>query len=377
MRILQLIGAFDASGAETVVLNLSNQLRQRGYDVTVCSRLMGPLVPLLRDVEHVLIPKRHVVDWQYVKQLVALVRRLDVDVIHTHLFGNDIYGFLVAQLTGRAYVCTLHGADSLQSRKRIAAYRMMVPFTGHVVAVSEMLHDRFVKECWANPRMVSVVRNGIDVTPRTVDAAAKRRSLGLSERGPVIGAVGNVKRVKGYEVLLDAFARVRREHPDAQLIIAGATEEDPAYTEEILAQRKALGLDGAVDLLGSRPDVRELLPLLSAYVVSSHSEGTSLALLEAMASRRAIVATDVGGNPLVVTHEQSGLLVPPARPDALAESISSVLSDPDLASRLGNNARAAVDAKYGLDQMVDGYAAVYEQALAKKRRSWAPPAVSH
>jgi glycosyltransferase involved in cell wall biosynthesis len=204
-----------------------------------------------------------------------------------------------------------------------------------------------------------------------------RRKLGLRDHGPVIGAVGNVKRVKGYEVLLQAFAQLRQQHAEAQLIIAGLTDEDPPYTEEIIELRTALGLDGVVHLLGSRPDVREILSIVDVYVVSSHFEGTSLALLEAMASKRAIVATDVGGNPLVVRHQQSGLLVPPARPDALAASISSILCNPDLATRLGNSAVATVDADYGLDQMVDGYAAVYEQALAKKRRSWAPPAVSH
>jgi glycosyltransferase involved in cell wall biosynthesis len=367
LRILELTGTLDASGAETVVVNLSNALSKNGHFVSVCSRIDGPLAQRLENVSCHLLPKRGTVDPSHLTSLVRLVRSLDVDIIHSHLFGTDIYGFLAARITGRAHVCTIHGLDSLRSRKRIMAYRALVPLSHHVVAVSEMLRDDFVTRCGVDPSKVSVVRNGIDVDvqmPRPETLRQLRALLEINNGHRVIGAVGNVKRVKAYEVLLRAFAKVRVAHPGTILLIAGTTHEDPDYTRELHHLAKNLGLQHAVKLIGSRTDVREILSLMDVYVLPSFSEGTSLALLEAMVAGRAIAATAVGGTPNVVTHGESALLMDAGNIDQLAEALCTLLGNRDLAKHLGAQARASVSERYGLAQMVRGYTRVFEEAVS-------------
>src|SRR5687767_1757023 len=138
MRILQLIGNLDASGAETVAVNLANGLHDRGHVVLVCTRTIGPLAERLRAPFRI-VQKHATIDWKYIRDLCALVREHDIDIIHTHLFGNDVYGAVVAALTGRALITTIHGADAIRTAKRRYAYQVIGRMADRVVAVSGAL----------------------------------------------------------------------------------------------------------------------------------------------------------------------------------------------------------------------------------------------
>jgi L-malate glycosyltransferase len=369
MTVLQLIGTFDASGAETVVLNLANALHDRRRAVHICTRTGGPLIPYLRGVTLHTIPKNALFDWRYLGRLCELVQTLDVDVIHSHLFGNDLYGALVAARTGCAHICTIHGADSLRSAKRRLAYHVIARMADRIVTVSEALNSRFLSLRCTSDEKVLLIRNGIDFTrvlhsTRNVDSL--RRDLGINAGQCVIGAIGNVKRVKGYEVLIQAFAKIHEASHDVVLLIAGAFE-DPGYRDHLEGLISQLNLGQAVRLLGPRSDVGDLLRLFDIYALPSHSEGTSLALLEAMAAEKPIVATAVGGTPYVIKDGESGLLVPPGDHQALASTVCKLLGDRTLAARLGRSAARIAAETYDLQQMVDRYVNLYDEVIDARR----------
>jgi glycosyltransferase involved in cell wall biosynthesis len=369
MRVLQLIGDLDAGGAENVVVMLANGLARRGVQVTVCTRAGGNLAPRLEAVGLRVLEKRGRLDPGYVWRLCELIRRLQIDVVHAHLFGNNLYGALAGLLTGRRVVLTSHGWDCLRSRKRILAYRALSRLADAVVTVSAQLREDFGRRVGLGEGGVRLVPNGIDVSSldRGEERPATRARLGVPDDAPLIGAVGNIKPVKGYDVLLRALPRVLESHREARLVIAGGVWGQERYAARLAELAASLGLRERVQFLGLRQDVPDLLRAMDLYVLPSRSEGTSIALLEAMAAGKPIVATRVGGTPRVVEDGVTARLVPPDDPEALASTVSGLLADPEAARRLGSAARRAVESEYTVDVMVRRYVSIYEEALACMR----------
>jgi len=217
---------------------------------------------------------------------------------------------------------------------------------------------------------VRLVPNGIDVSrvERAAEPQVTRALLGVPNDAPLIGAVGNIKPVKGYDVLLRALPRILESHRKARLVIAGGVWWDQERYAASLAELAAsLGLRERVQFLGLRQDVPDLLRAMDIYVLPSRSEGTSVALLEAMAAGKPIVATRVGGTPLVVEDGVTARLVPPDDPGALASALSGLLADREAARRLGAAARRTVESEYSVDVMVGRYVSIYEETLACTR----------
>lgn len=364
LRILEVIGHFDAAGAETVVLHLANDLARAGHDVFVTSRVPGALAASLENVGYVVIPKSGTLDLGYLWRLCRLIRRLKIDVVHSHLFGNNVYAFVAAKLTGRRIIITLHGFESFRSRKRILAYRLMAARADRVVVVSRALQDAFERLVGRAGAHLALVPNGIDLR-RFREAIAGddlRAELGLDPAAPVVGAVGNIKPVKGYDVLVEAWRQVAAVRPDARLLVVGAPSdggENRTFKERLDRRVAELGLKGSVRFLGSRSDVHRLLRTFTVYTIPSRSEGMSLALLEAMASGRAVVATAVGGNPHLIQDGVTGLLVPPEDPDALAASILTLFGDAARREALGRQATASVE-RFAVAAMTEAYLRIYQ-----------------
>jgi glycosyltransferase involved in cell wall biosynthesis len=155
---------------------------------------------------------------------------------------------------------------------------------------------------------------------------------------------------------------VRARHPEVEFVIIG----DGPLRGEIAAQAARLGLDPHLHLLGELSPVAPLLRGFDVFVISSIIEGMPNALLEALALERPVVATRVGGIPEIVTHGESGLLVPPADPAAMADAILRLLDDPRLAAACGAAGRRTIEARYGLDAMAARFTALYEELAAAR-----------
>ena len=179
-------------------------------------------------------------------------------------------------------------------------------------------------KCWGITLRIKVIYNGQDVSPPIglEEKRCLRAGLGLEEDEQVVGVVGSLYPVKGHEYLLAAIPQVLRFHPHTTFLIVG--RGDLRVAEEEAKQR---GLEKHVRFLGFREDVSALLSLMGIFVLPSLSEGLSIALLEAMASGKPVIATDVGGNPEVVVDDETGFLVPPRDADALAAKLLLLLAD--------------------------------------------------
>jgi glycosyltransferase involved in cell wall biosynthesis len=250
------------------------------------------------------------------------------------------------------------------NRKRRLICRVLGRFTDLSLAVSQGVRDYLLAQVGLDPAKVRVVANGVDIA--AIDAARPgplvRRELGLPEDSPVIGLVGRLDHWgKGHRELFTAMAGLKERHAVHALIVGGGRRMD-----EVQALAAGLGLAGQVHFLGPRRDVPDLLNAMDIFVLPSHGEGVSLALLEAMAAGKPVIATAVGGLPELVTEGKTGLLIPPRDAAALARALARLLSDPVLARQLGTNARAHVREHFSLDRLGREINEIYEELVEKK-----------
>jgi glycosyltransferase involved in cell wall biosynthesis len=213
-----------------------------------------------------------------------------------------------------------------------------------------------------------LLQNGVDTEHFRLPPAdpQARAALGLDPRRPVVGTIGRLEDRKGHDQLLRAagamLAGTNGRRP--QLVIVG----DGPLRERLAGQARTLGVADSVRFEGTVADVRPVLAAMDVFVLPSHAEGMSNALMEAMAAARPVVATAVGGNTEVVTDGETGLLVPPADPDAIARAVDGLLRDPERASGLGAAARQFVTRHFGARARVAELERLYEERLALRMR---------
>ena len=356
-HVLKMIETGGPGGAERVMINIAGTLaKDPGWRVSAVLQRDGWLAEQLRaqGVSLCLLPLRRQLDIGFLRRVVRQIRDEDIRLIHSHEFGMNFHGAVAAKIAGIPCVATVHGRTYYgDNRRRILAMRALRHLGATVVAVSADIRELLCERLGV--RDVRVIANGIDLSTYENAGRLPRSTWGLPEDARIVGAVGNLYEVKGHRVLVEAVARSDRS--DVHLVIAGRGEEE-AHLRRLAADR---GIADRVHLLGFRSDVPELLKTFDAYVLPSFSEGQSLALMEAMAARSAIVATRVGGNPEIVREGQEGLLVPAGDPDALAAALGKLLGERELADRLAAAAQQRARDVFGLDAMMAAYRGLYAE----------------
>jgi glycosyltransferase involved in cell wall biosynthesis len=298
------------------------------------------------------------------RRIAALAREQGANVLHCHHYSPFVYGAVARLWQPLRVVFTEHGRahDGPPSWKRKVANQVFGRLPASIHAVSKDLKQHLVKEGFTSDR-IDVIYNGIDpgVPPTRAQRDAARAALGCAHSELLIGAVGRLDPVKDLPTLLEAFETVASAHGTARLVLIGEGPER-ARLERLIDERD---LGERVTLAGYRRDVRALLPALDVYVNSSIFEGVSLTILEAMAAGLPVVATSVGGTPEVVSDGVTGRLVPARQPTALADAISTILSNRTMASSLASHGRIRLEQRFSLGQMVQSYAAVYNGETAR------------
>jgi glycosyltransferase involved in cell wall biosynthesis len=243
-----------------------------------------------------------------------------------------------------------------------------------VLVNAESIKDWLVSDGY-DPSNIVVIPNGIDC--RRFDAPAPstiRQELGIAPDAPIIAMLARLNVQKGFDDFIDAAALVSRQYPDARFLIVGeghvnandGPTQDVTYPQALVDRAQRLGLQHKLMLTGYRADVPALLSDVAVSVLPSHSEGLSNTLLESMAAGVPVVATRVGGTPEAIDDGVTGLLVPVKDPEALASSIIRVLSDPDLAARLGAAARRSVNDRFSMERMIQTTEQLYLDLLVHR-----------
>jgi len=363
-RILYLVETTGHGGTETVIVQLIRGLRGSEFQPVLGVVGEGWLAQAAREAgaEVVLLDRRSRYDgWDLtaVLRLAALIRRQDIDVVHSFLFHMNVLGTLAARLTRRPCIASLRSVHyDFATWYRRWAWRLVGRCASRITAVSQQARDTLCRHTSIAAERVTVIPNGVN-TDRFLPGP--RRGLlqlvGVPTDAFVVGTVGRLDPVKGHRYLLEAAAEVVKVHPECHFVLVG--HGVPAAVQETAWQAARLGLDGRVHVLGAREDVPELLREMDVFVLPSVSEGMSNALLEAMATGLPVVATKAGGSPEVVERGKSGLLVPRCDSRGLSMAIACLIEDPTLRDRLAEAARERVCVGRGLPLMIKRYLALY------------------
>lgn len=307
-------------------------------------------------------------DFRGLVRLVKALREVRPGVVHGYLLRGNFYAAVAGRLARVPVVVTskrgLHAPAGAAERFAVrVSGRLSDTVTGNAPQVLDFTRE--VEGPQAAPMVM--IPSGIDTDrfdPSRVDPGARARlrgELGIGE-APVVGTAITFRPRKGFRMLFEAMAELRRSVPGAVALIAGADEMPPEPAE--LA--RSLGLEGAIHLLGRRSDMPEVLSAFDAFVLPSESEGMSNAILEAMAMRLPVVVTAVGGAPEVVEEGTSGFLVDYPDSPAMASRLATLLGDPALAVRVGDAARRRVVEAYSAAGMVRQMEKLYATLLNGK-----------
>lgn len=364
--IVHILDQLQVGGMETVAVNFIERTAQRYQHCVICLSARGPMADRLEalGVSVRLLGKKPGKDLMAYVRLRNLLRSLHPDIVHTYNIGA-LDTALSARMAGvRHVVHAEHGRDATDphghNRKYRWLRRLLSPAINIFVAVSEDLSEWLAKDVGIPRKKVRLIYNGIDTEQyRPGNRETATLPGGFVPPGSVvIGSVGRLDPVKGFDVLLQAFARLcaSAQAPGPRLMIVGDGPERTAL--EDLANE--LGVAPRVWFAGQRDDVPRLLQAMDVYVCSSIAEGIALTIIEAMASGLPVVATRVGGNPELVVPEQTGSLVPASDPDALAQALDFSLAQPELLRAQGSAGRKRAQTHFSVDAMIADYCAVYD-----------------
>lgn len=364
-NILHLIETSEPGGAETVLANIAKHLDPDTFDSLVCVLEDGWLTEHLKKlgIPYVVIENKWSYDPLFLIRLTRLIRRHRIDIVHSHEFMMTVYGAVGAKLTRVPMIGTMHGKVYYPERaRRVRMLKFALSLSSKMVAVSEDLRKYLAGLFGSDSAKLITLYNGIDLSKySSIESKQQSRELlSISENAPVAGTVGSLFKVKGLNYLLDAVPMIRNAHPDFVLLIAGEGEQE----SELKSQAESLGLGESVRFLGFRDDIPRVLNAMDVYVCSSLSEGHSLSILEAMALAVPIVATEVGGNPELIDDGLNGILVKKEDPSALADGICSLLNDPDLGKKFGDESRSIVEERFSLESMIREYSNLYKGLLS-------------
>jgi glycosyltransferase involved in cell wall biosynthesis len=296
----------------------------------------------------------------------TLIKEHDISLILTFHEASDFYGLLLSKICGVPVITNRRDMGFKTKRQHAIAYRLFGRYFNGVVSVCDAVQNAVINYKWFPkdenfPKIT--IYNGIDLVEYGhKKESILRESIGIHSRGPLVGIIANLRKIKGVVYLIEAARLIVKHQADAQFVIVGHDMGEKIVLDSLI---KEGNLTKNVHFLKHRLDVVDLISLFDVAVISSLSEGFSNVLLEYMASWKPVVATDVGGNCEAVLHGETGFLVPPGDAHALYEAILLLLTDTEKAQRFGIAGRKRVETLFSLEKMISGYESLFRQFCKK------------
>jgi sugar transferase (PEP-CTERM/EpsH1 system associated) len=364
VRVMHVVHSLQPGGMEHGVVKLVNGLDRARVRSSICSTTPGgALRPTVNpDVPVFELHRRPGTDVALIGALYRTFRHERPDIVHTHAWGTLVEGLVAARLARVPRVVHgEHGTLQLkpyQARVQRAAWGRV----SRLLAVSSRLAERMAATTGFPLERIQVIRNGVDLSRfGQVAREVARQELGVPPTTFVIGTAGRLVPVKDQRTLLEAVGLLMRRGVDVTTLIAG---EGPLLAD-LQGQAASLGIAERVRFLGHRPDIERVFAALDVFVLSSVSEGMSNTILEAMASRLAVVATAVGGADELVIDGTTGLLVPSEAAPAMADALERLARQPAVRAAMASAGRARACDDFGIERMLSNYGGLYDSVARR------------
>jgi glycosyltransferase involved in cell wall biosynthesis len=378
LRILHVITSLARGGAQAHLLELMRGQKRRGHEVELAyfkdPVMVEDFFPIAGFPTH--LGMGEVPPAALLGRLWGIVSAYRPDVLHTHLLKADAYGAIAGRFGGaKATIASKHNDEVALHNPWVArVHGLLSRLDDRVIVLSDHVGRYMVEVGRVPANRIRRVYYGINLDrPLALSASARRemrRELDLPPEGPFLLCAGRLDPQKGHPVLFEAMREVCRQVPDARLVVAGSAQQaGEAYVAQLHHQASGPDLNGKIIFAGERKDVPRLMAACDLFVLASRWEGFGLVFLEAMAAGKPVVATRVSAIPEVVVDGETGLLVPPEDPQALAGAIIRLCHDPSESRRLGNNGYRRVREHFTAGRLVDETLAVYWEVLEAKGES--------
>jgi glycosyltransferase involved in cell wall biosynthesis len=368
-RIAYVTHNLNPGGTERLVVDMSRALSD-SYEVdVVCLDEPGTWADELRNsgISVFCVWRSPGLDLSIIRRLAVLFRQRRTDIIHAHQCTPWFYCALSRLLNrGPRLLLEEHGRfypEQDDAKKRFVNRAIIRRLTHGFVAVSEDVRRRLIRyEGIPESERIDVIYNGTQWDSNISDGDRRelREALGFATSDFVVGTIGRFDEIKNLPMLIEGIAGARQRSKRVRGLLVG---HGPIF-EEIRDLASSLGLDDAIVFAGYRDDAKELVQCLDLFVLSSFSEGTSMALLEAMAGGSPVAVTDVGGNPEIVEKGQTGWVFPSDCPGELTEIICEAINDPEKTSRFAAAGRDRYREEFTFDRMIRKYRSIYNELCA-------------
>ncbi len=370
LNVLHIITRLDPGGSsENTLITVAGLDRRRYRTSLMTGPSIGAVVPIL--ITRLGRKMRPLNDLLAFGEMYREIRNGRYTIVHTHSSKAGILGRWAAWLAGVPIIVhTPHGHVFYGYYGRIPSYlfilleRLTARITDKIITLTEQGIQEHVDRRIAPREKFISIHSGVDLTWFTEphpDPSVTRKHLGLSLDGQVVGSVGRLEPVKGYDTFLRAAALLRARQPTPHFLLAGEGEEE----SRLKHLARELRVEDRVLFLGWQKEIPDILSALDLFVLPSRNEGMGRTLVQAMAMGKPIVATRVGGVPEVLGEGEAGLLVPPDDPVQLAQAIEQLLDDTELARKLGEAGKRRAPA-YSAERMVAQIESLYESLLLEK-----------
>lgn len=350
-------------GTEQVISNLVQNTNLEKYDVSILclSEPIGPfgLQLIKQGIKIHAFNRQPGFDTTLIRDIRKYICENRIDILHCHQYTPYVYGVFAALRTPVKVLYTEHGRfyPDQQKLKRVFINPLLNFFTDKITSISAATRKALVNYENFPENQIQVVYNGIDDS-RFIRPAngTLRESLNIPPHAAILGTVARLDSIKNHPMMIKALKIVQSKFPETVLIIVGDGPERQRLDDLI----NELDLSEKVIITGFRKDTEAFYQIMDIFLLTSFSEGTAMTLLEAMATSRPCIVTQVGGNPEIVLENQTGFVIPSDDDEALAQKIIHLIENRELKIRFGANGRKRFERCFTVNQMVNAYQAIYE-----------------
>lgn len=350
-------------GGTMQVYYLTRELTRQGAECLLVTPEHSPLHDLAVEASVPVAPITYHgdVDALSVFKLARIIRQFKPDIVHIHSRrGADIWGALAARWVGGCKVILARRVDDPVAPGLLNHWRYGA-LCDRVVAVSQGIVRALTKGGVPESK-IRQVYSVIEPDKYQTDEAPVdiRRELGLPEDGPVLGVIAQLIPRKGHRFLIDALPTILERHPHTTLLFLGKGENEQALRDQIAA----LGLEARVVFAGYRDDVARMLRAMTLLIHPATMEGFANVAMQAQAAQIPVITADVGGMAESVAHNETGLVITPENPNAIADAVITLLDDPERRQRMGAAGKVRVETRFTIPSMVEKTLGIYRELLA-------------
>jgi len=371
-KILQLRSSFGFFGAENVIAELAKELACSEYIpvIGVFNNKKNPPLELAdfalkNNIEFQIFDCRVAVDLKTILSIRNFIKEKNITIVQTHGDIANIYVLLATLFKKIPLIATCHPWIKTSAKIKIYTIidKLLLNRFNKIIAISAEV-KREILDMGIPSEKVLLIDNGIDIGrfEKRFDREKTRRQFGIPAQGKVICTVGRLSLEKGHATLIEAASKVIKNYPLAYFVIAG----DGVLKNDLINESKKLGIGDHFIFTGMVDDIPALLSVSDIFVLPSLTEGLPMALLEAMAAKIPVIASRVGSIPEILTHNESGLLVPPANSQELEKSILALLNNRQKAGEMAENGYRTIVNRYSSKIMARKYLDIYAEWSASQ-----------